>query len=77
MNPCPCDCTPAVEGVRLVHMDREELGDVDMHPLVRADADATMLLAEVFLAKSGVAGPLCECSALTLMQRHVYCGAAG
>jgi len=43
-----------------VHLDRDELAEVDVHPLVRADMDVTMLLAELFMAKSGVAGPLCE-----------------
>ena len=49
-----------MQGVRLVHLDRDELAEVDVHPLVRADADATMLLADLFLAKSGVDRPLCE-----------------
>ncbi len=49
-----------MEGVRLVHMERDELAEVDVHPLVRADMDVTMLLAELFMAKSGVDRPLCE-----------------
>ena len=55
-----CGACFAVEGVRLVHMDRDELAEIDLHPLVRANMDATMLLAELFVAKSGVDGPLCE-----------------
>jgi hypothetical protein len=41
-------------------MDRDALEVMDVHPLVRGDIDATMLLAELFLAKTGYAGPLCE-----------------
>ena len=52
----------AVAGVRLAHMDRDALEVMDVHPLVRGDMDATMLLAELFLAKTGYAGPLCESS---------------
>ena len=43
-----------------MQLDRDELADVDVHPLVRADMDVTMLIADLFMAKSGIDGPLCE-----------------
>ena len=42
-----------MEGVRLVHMDRDSLSLVDIHPLVRASIEASMLVAELFMAVSG------------------------
>ena len=60
-----------MEGVRLVHLDRDELAEVDVHPLVRADMDVTMLLAELFMAKSGVEGPLCECQSPARNQSYL------
>ena len=52
-------------------MDREALEVIDVHPLVRGDTGATMLLAELFLAKTGYAGPLCE--HLPALVPHLFC----
>lgn len=50
-------CYCAVDGVRLAQMDRDSLAAVDIHPLVRSSIQASMLVAELFLAVSGFTIP--------------------